>query len=262
MALSFALVAVIVALVLLIRHNRLLAERISVLRQTLNEAIVHDLKNPMTAVMACLSLLRDEEDDKDRRKRMVEIALHACRAQLTLLETLVDSNRLEDGELVLNRRSLDIGALLRESLEDVRAVSETLGVRLEERFSSGLPTRIGVDPDLFPRVIANLLQNALKYTPKGGVITLTASSTGGAFRFAVRDTGRGIARENLGRLFGKYYRVEGADQSSRRGSGLGLYFCRMVIEAHGGTIEADSRNGAGTTITIAIPHDENRSLPQ
>lgn len=254
-----ALSAVILALILVTRHNRRLNSRSDALRKTLNEAIIHDLKNPMTSIMGCLSVLRDDELDLGSRTKLVAIALHSCRAQLTLLDTLVDSNRLECGEITPNRRPVNVASLLEESLAGVRGTAESLGVRIDEHLSQSLPREIGVDPDLFPRVILNLMHNALKYTPRGGMVSLTADASGNDFRFQVRDSGCGIGAEHLSRLFGKYYRIEGGDQTSRRGTGFGLYFCRLVVEAHGGMITVASGEGRGTTISIAIPIGANGS---
>lgn len=256
-----ALSAIMLGLILMTRRNRRLTQRIDAVRQTLNEAIVHDLKNPMTSIMGCLSVLRDDELDAGARKKLVTIALHSCKAQLTLLDTLVDSNRLECGEITPNRRSVNVAALLHESLAGVRGTAESLGVGLEERLSKTLPLEIGVDPDLFPRVILNLMHNALKYTPRGGKVRLSADAPPGKFRFRVQDSGCGIGAEHLARLFGKYYRVEAGDQTNRRGTGLGLYFCRLVVEAHGGAISVASGVGEGTTISIAIPIGANGSVP-
>src|SRR5208282_1559099 len=98
-----------------------------------------------------------------------------------------------------------------------------------ENISREFPSRIRADPDLIARVILNLLHNALKYTHFGGKVSLRAFVEKGRPQLEIRDTGVGIAPEHISRLFGKYYRVEGGDQTSRRGSGLGLYFCRRVV---------------------------------
>ena len=142
--------------------------------------------------------------------------------------------------------------LLEECLNGVRGTATHLGVRLEENISREFPARIRADPDLIARVILNLLHNALKYTHFGGKVSLRAFVEKGR-PLEVRDTGVGIAPEHISRLFGKYYRVEGGDQTSRRGSGLGLYFCRRVVEAYGGTISVASSVGEGTSIRFDLP---------
>lgn len=246
------LAAVILGLILLMRSTRRLTERIDTLRKTMNEAVIHDLKNPMTAVMGCLSCLLDSEVELEKRNKLINLALHSCRAQMALLETLVDTNRLEHGELQIRREELEAGKLLRDCLDGVRGTASYLGVNLIEDLSPSFPRTLSIDPDLFPRVILNLLNNALKYTQNGGAVSLRAFLEGTAAVIEIRDTGIGIGADHIGRLFEKYYRVEGGDQTSRRGSGLGLYFCRLVVEAHGGKIRVVSGVGTGTSITLEL----------
>jgi len=248
-----ALGAVILALALLVRRTRMRAERTDRMRKMMNEAVIHDLKNPMTSIMGCLSCVLDDELSAEQRRKLLSLALHGCKVQMTLLETLVDTNRLEHGELPLRKESLDAGMLLEECLNGVRGTATHLGVRLEENISREFPARIRADPDLIARVILNLLHNALKYTHFGGKVSLRAFVEKGRPQLEVRDTGVGIAPEHISRLFGKYYRVEGGDQTSRRGSGLGLYFCRRVVEAYGGTISVASSVGEGTSIRFDLP---------
>lgn len=245
--------AIMLVLIVLIWRARRLAERVDGLRKTMAEAIIHDLKNPMTSVMGGISCVLHEDLTPEQRARMLTIALAGCRAQLTLLETLVDTGRLESGELEPRLKTLKTRALLGRCLDEVRGSAAHLNVRLVEELPASLPEDIGVDPDLFPRAVLNLLHNALKYTPAGGTVSLAAAFSDGAFRFTVSDTGVGIAPEHISRLFQKYYRVEGTEQTSRRGSGLGLYFCRMVVEAHGGKIAIASDAQSGTTVSFNIP---------
>lgn len=244
---------VILAFVLLMRHTRRRVEHIDGLRKTLNEAIIHDLKNPMTSIMACISCMIDDSPDAERQSFLLKLALHSCRAQVTLIETLVDTSRLEHGELRPQSQSIDTRKMIDACLNDVRGTASHLGVNLKEVISGLLPEKLQGDPDLLPRVFSNLLLNALKYTPKGGNVTLDGNFKDGSFLFEVKDTGIGIAPEHINRLFKKYYRVEGPDQNTRRGSGLGLYFCRLVVEAHGGKIDIKSDVKQGTRIAFGIP---------
>lgn len=254
------LVVVAAFLVLKLRTKRL-ARNLEALRTTMNEAIIHDLKNPLTSVMGCISyLLTDGVDDKQREK-LLGIAMHSCRAQLSLIETLVDTGRLETGELLPRRENTDPRALLKGCLDSVRGTAKHLGVKLVDRVAGVLPERVALDADLIQRSLFNLLNNALKYTPPGGTVTLTGSFSDGALRVSVADTGIGIGKDHIGRLFQKYYRIEGGDQTSRRGTGLGLYFCRMVVEAHGGKISVVSEPGRGAAIAFSIPHSGTQGAP-
>lgn len=244
--------AALCVLVVLMRRARRKAELIDGLRKTMNEAVIHDLKNPMTSVMGCISCVLEDDLDPAQRRKLLGLALHGCKAQMTLLETLVDTNRLEQGELAVRREPLQTKVLFDGCLDGVRGTAAHLGVTLKEDISREFPAVVQADPDLLPRVLFNLLHNALKYTHPGGTVSLRAFVERGAPQLEVRDTGVGIAPEHIERLFGKYYRVEGGSQAGRRGSGLGLYFCRMVIEAHGGLIRVSSGVGQGTSIWFSL----------
>jgi len=261
-AMSLAVDAVIAGAILtaifLARSSRRRELLIDGLRKTLNESIIHDLKNPMTSIMGCLSVLIHSSPEPEQ-KRFLQLALHSCRSQMALLETLVDTSRIEGGELVPERSLFPVRELLDTILDDTRGAAAHLGVILHESVDPDLPTDVYADPELLQRILSNLIHNALKYTPSHGSVSLETSFDESGFRFTIKDTGIGIAPDNIKRLFSKYYRVEGADQGTRRGSGLGLYFCRLAVEAHGGMISVSSEVGTGTTITFNMPSDTKRS---
>jgi signal transduction histidine kinase len=118
--------------------------------------------------------------------------------------------------------------------------------------SDPAPVSVDADGELLRRAVMNLLQNALKYTPAEGKITLRSERRDGRVLVRVTDSGRGISRENQEGLFNKFYRVE-KDSARVQGTGLGLYFCRLVAEAHGGAVGLESAPGKGTTVTIDLP---------
>jgi len=256
-ALSLAVDAVmsgaILSVILLWRSSRERELRIDGLRKTLNEAIIHDLKNPMTSIMGCLSCILQDSPDAPRERKLLELALHSCRSQMALLETLVDTSRIEHGELIARKKLLPLRELLAEILDDTRGAAAHLGVNLKESIAPDLPDTLYADAELLRRILSNLIHNALKYTSAGGSVSLAIDFHDGDFRFDVKDTGIGIPAQHIRKLFEKYYRVEGSDQSTRRGSGLGLYFCRLAVEAHGGKINVSSKTDSGTTITFSIP---------
>jgi signal transduction histidine kinase len=131
-------------------------------------------------------------------------------------------------------------------------VAEEAGVAIELPGEKDFPALLA-DHDLIFRVFENLLLNALKYSRRGGRVSVSADFADGVFRFAVSDSGAGIAPEHVRKVFDKYFRVEGQESRSRKGSGIGLYFCRLAVEAHGGTIVIDSTPGRGTTVTFDLP---------
>ena len=253
MVLNAVLGGIIFTIVLLLRQARRRQIIVEGLRQTLIEAIIHDLKNPMTSIMGCLSCLIHESADAEQQHKLLRLAQHSCYSQMELLETLVDTSRLEEGELTAHRALVDAKGLLEDILDDARGTAAYLGVTLRDTIAPDIPAELQVDAELLRRILANLIHNALKYTPSGGSVGVDVRMHGESLQFEISDTGIGIAAKHLGRLFEKYYRVEGGDQAARRGSGLGLYFCRLAVEAHGGTIRVSSEIDKGTKIVFDIP---------
>lgn len=239
--------------VLLIRHNRIRAAKAKALQETLNEAIIHDLKNPMTSIVGCISVLNTEPFDRENQDRLLRLALISCRTQMDLLETLVDTSRIEYGEMRLQKEPILAREFVDSCISDVTGAADHLGVRMEDSSDGPLSDSFIADADLMRRVVTNLLQNAIKYTPRGGAVSLGAACNNGKVSLEIHDTGIGIPQDQIGRLFKKYFRVEGGEQSTRRGSGLGLYFCKLVVEAHGGSIDVRSETGNGTTVRIMLP---------
>lgn len=243
----------ILAFILLREYTKNTVERVDALRETLNQAIIHDLKNPMTSIIGGISVVLEEDLDEAAKGKLLRIALHSCHLQMELLETLVDTSRLEFGELAPRLGPIRGKALVESCLKEIGGLASHLGVVIEKSEKmSGSGTFVG-DEDLLRRVLINLLQNAVKYTPKGGAVSLSITEEPDAIAMVVRDSGIGLSREQIARLFKKYYRVEGGDQSVRRGSGIGLYFSKLVVEAHGGTIAVDSKPGSGTVVQIRLP---------
>lgn len=132
------------------------------------------------------------------------------------------------------------------------------GSKLNFAATAPLP-ELCADGDLLERVLENLVFNSFKYTPKGGEISAGVEYRDGFFYFEVNDTGSGIDSEQIEKVFGKYYRVESEQNLSHRGSGLGLYFCRLAVEAQGGKIGIDSRGGKGTRVFFWIPEVQGQS---
>jgi two-component system sensor histidine kinase BaeS len=176
-----------------------------------------------------------------------------------MTDDLLDVMRLEEGVLALRRERTDLGALVEAKLEEYQALAAEGGLSLRAELP---PRRIeaSVDQAVLSRVLDNLLANAIKHTPSGGSVVVRLEALDGRVELAVADTGEGIPPEQVPRLFQKYGRVRGARGERSRGVGLGLVFCRMAVEAHGGTIEVDSTPGRGSTFRVTLPA-EPRARP-
>lgn len=167
---------------------------------------------------------------------------------------LVDflARRLEEaGELQLQREEIAVEEVTAQALERVRYLAQEKKQRLETAIPSDL-TLYG-DFELIKRVLVNLLSNAVKFTPEGGRISVEGGRQNGAVRICVRDTGVGIPEDQLDRLFDKFAQVEPADGRRRQGTGLGLAFVKLAVEAHGGTVTVESTVGKGSTFCFTIP---------
>ncbi|HYF64702.1 MAG TPA: ATP-binding protein, partial [Herpetosiphonaceae bacterium] len=171
---------------------------------------------------------------------------------LRLVEDLHTLSLADAGELPGARRPLDPAALLERVAATYHHSAEQRGVRLSIEAGAAIPA-IEADPEQMARVLNNLVSNALRYTPAGGQVTLAARSVAAGVELEVADTGEGIAAEHLPNIFERFYRADSSRHEHTGGSGLGLTIVKSIVELHGGSIRADSREGQGTRFTITLP---------
>ena len=223
------------------------------LRQSLTDMLVHDLRNPITALLGVLDLLGMTLGDKltPMHQQLLSNARHSGHTLITLVSEMLDVSKMEAGKLQLTPEPVDMSALLQENAAAVEGLMQLEGQTLRLEAEPGLPP-VTCDRHLIGRVIANLLSNAIKHTPAEGVITLRMERRPVEVIISVVDTGSGIPPEYLGRIFEKFTQAE-KDVRAHRGTGLGLTFCKMAIEAHGGRIWAESAVGQGSTFSFALP---------
>jgi signal transduction histidine kinase len=174
----------------------------------------------------------------------------STRQVITLSQNLLDAERADAGRLVLQRRLDSIATVVGDALAVARNASDIKGVALHAELEPGLPP-LSIDAVQIERVFANLLGNAIKFTPAGGSVRLIVRRHGGDVVVAVADDGPGIPPEELPRLAERHFR--GARSRGVDGSGLGLFIVRAVIEAHGGSVRIASGLGRGTTVTVTLP---------
>jgi len=219
-------------------------------RRQLTADIAHDLRTPISIIQGHAEALRDGvlpptpetfaliHEETMRLNRMVED-----------LRTL---SRAEAGELSLVRRPVAVGALLEQLAAGRRPAAGEKGIELRLEGESGLP-EVEVDADRMAQALNNLVDNALRHTPAGGTVTLAGGRAEDGVWLQVRDSGPGIAAEDLPHVFERFYRGDRARQRHDGGSGLGLAIARSIVEAHGGRIRAESPAGAGAVFTIELP---------
>lgn len=238
--------------------------RLDELRSELIGVASHELRSPLTALRMNLLMLGEGAAGMSGRQReLVAAAVAGCEELGLTIEELLDVTRVEAGQLRLNLAPVDLGAVLAAVQKAMRTRFDDAGVRLVVTAAAGSVVAWG-DPARLGSVFANVLSNALKYSPTGGVVEVRLSSGQNAqvgaaapLRIAVTDQGPGVPAEFRERVFEKFFRVEhhaGDRPESVRGTGIGLYLCREVVKAHGGSITCEPGDGGtGTRFVIALP---------
>jgi signal transduction histidine kinase len=223
------------------------------LRQETTDLIIHDIRSPLNCIEASLQLLQMilPEDVLASCAKIIDLALGSCKDVLDLVDSLLEVAYLESDELVLNLQPISLLPLITDTVNRLRLLAEQYNINIKLDAPAELPSIQG-DGNKLERVLDNLLDNALKYTPKGGVITVAVRPVNGQVEIRVTDTGPGIPPEYRERIFDRFTRVPGSE-GRRRGLGWGLAFCHSVIKAHGGRIWVESEVGQGSTFAFAIP---------
>ena len=201
--------------------------------------------------MAAAQLLRFPQISDDQRRQAIDAIEREARYLNELTTTFLDLAALESGRARFRRERFAFPALVDEVLHLFAAEIEAAGLTVETALPDDLPL-IEADRGKIKQVLINLLSNAVKYNRRGGKIRIAAYVENSHLAFTVSDTGHGIAPEHLKRLFEKFYRVPGSEQRAT-GSGLGLYICKRIVEAHNGSIRVHSKVGEGTTFVVTLP---------
>jgi signal transduction histidine kinase len=219
-------------------------------RRALVADVAHELRTPLTVLRGYLEALKDGVMAAEPE---VLDVIHAEVLQLQrLVEDLQDLAQADASELTLHPEPVDLRALLPRVAAGFALEAAHKGVRLETEVAPDLPL-VRADPRRVGQVVHNLIANALRYTPAGGSIRLTAAAVAGAVRVEVADTGSGIAPEHLPHIFDRFYRVDPSRARETGGSGLGLTIAKRLVEAHGGSIGVESAVGAGSRFWFTLP---------
>jgi signal transduction histidine kinase/ActR/RegA family two-component response regulator len=215
----------------------------------------HELRTPLAAIMGYSELLGLAEDLDERKKEWAGIILKAGKHLLQLVDEVLDISRIESGELSLSVEPVALAPLLDDAIGLIEPMAEGRRVRLHPPAISDLSGYVRADNQRLKQVLINLLSNAVKYNREGGEVRVSADPVGsGRMRISVTDTGNGIDRDSLGKLFTPFERLNvGADV---QGTGLGLALSRSLVEAMGGTLEVESTPGEGSTFTIELGRGE------
>ncbi|MGE5643868.1 MAG: sensor histidine kinase [Byssovorax cruenta] len=221
--------------------------------------VSHELKTPLTSIQGfAQAILDDAADTPEKRKQAAEIIYHEAGRMHRLALDLLDLARLEAGTADLKMSSVDLQALLQNIVARFTPQAQKAGIHLYLNVPANLPVFVG-DGDRLAQVFTNLVDNALKFIPANGQVTLSAASAGEEMEISITDTGMGIPNEALPHLFDRFYQVDASRAGGEgHGAGLGLAIVKEIIEAHGGRISVRSELGHGTTFVIHLPLATNK----
>jgi len=215
--------------------------------------VTHQLRTPLAGIKWMLELAAQTPQVPEEAGSYVEDARAAAERLIGLVNDLLDISRLESGKLTVTLQPTNLEKLTQSALDDLGALIREKGHRLSVTDAGGVPA-VMADPQLLRQVIVNLTSNAIKYTPAGGAISISLGvEDGRTARWAITDSGIGIPKASLARLFEKFYRADNAHTVETEGTGLGLYLVRLIIEKHAGQVWCESEEGRGSTFIFALP---------
>jgi signal transduction histidine kinase len=226
--------------------------RLERLRDAFLAAVSHELRTPLTSISGFLEMLGDEEHQLGPAgQRYVDVIRRSSDRLRRAVEDLLLVAQIEAERLELRPEATDLAELAAAAVEEALPAAAGRGVELLLDVESSLP--LEADGARIGQVLDNLVSNALKFTPSGGSVTVSAHGDDGSVRLEVIDTGIGIPRDELGQLFSRFYRASTATRRAIPGTGLGLVIVRAIVEGHGGTISLESVEGEGTRVTVTLP---------
>ena len=232
-------------------HDVTEARHMSELQENLIQMLVHDLRSPLNIISNTLEFL-EMTQEKEEDNQVIKTAQVSLTRLMNLINALLDVARLETGQFPLQKQPTTIPPLIQETIVLMAPFAEDRQVTIVSEIADKLPD-CRIDRELTSRIMVNLVTNGIQHTPAGGQVTIGAQvpeATPGEIWLSVQDTGKGIRPEDQTRIFDKFVQV---GTTRRQGSGLGLTFCRLATEAHGGRIWVESEDGAGSTFNVTLP---------
>lgn len=220
--------------------------------------VAHELRAPIAAVEQQLTVIlsRMAGDVSEKQEKLLARAKERTRGLLNLIKDLLDLSKIEAGRMVQYKEPLMLQEIIQRVVDLMRVEAENKKIDLQFPATSQNPL-IHADRTSMEGVFTNLISNAIKYTPEGGKVWVTLAEEGGFAKASVSDTGIGIKKEDLSRIFDKFYRVRTVETRQIVGTGLGLSIVKSIVDAHLGSISVESEEGGGTTFTVLLPKGSN-----
>ena len=228
-------------------------------KRVLAALVVHDLRSPLSAVQGYLHLLKEELGPEATHvtKQYIDDANLLVNKALSLVATILDVDELEDGILKAMPQPVRLVELIDRARAGNRANFEVRQLRVDVDVDPQMVIRI--DRDLFSRIIENMLDNAARYAPRGGRCAVSAKRDDNGVEIAIGNNGPPVPVADREAIFGRYFQVERRRASARANRGLGLYFCKLAVEAHGGTIHVEERGDLGAVFVVRLPERDKPS---
>ncbi len=215
--------------------------------------LAHELRNPLAPIRNALQILRLTDDDDDAVKSAAEVMERQVGQMVRLVDDLLDVSRISRGKIELRRERIELASTVNDAIEAARSLARSLGHELTVTLPSQ-PVFLDADPVRLAQLVGNLLNNACKFTPRGGRISLMVAQDGEQLVLKVRDSGIGIAADQLTRIFEMFTQVDTSLERSQSGLGIGLTLVKNLVEMHGGTVEAHSAGvGQGSEFVVRLP---------
>ncbi|MDZ4832708.1 MAG: HAMP domain-containing sensor histidine kinase [Candidatus Melainabacteria bacterium] len=225
------------------------------MKQEFIAMVSHDLRSPLTAILATFDLLSNGVlgNLTEKGGTRIDMAKLSLKRLINLINDLLDLDKLESGTIEVDLKSVTADSILVLAAESLRGMAEQNDINLEVKKND---IRLLADEDRLMQVLTNFVSNAIKFSPADGVVTLSCQEKDGFAEFRVDDNGRGIPPEMVDLVFERFKQVSADDHKVKKGSGLGLAISKAIIEAHGGTIGVTSTVGVGSSFWFRIPNDK------
>ncbi len=241
-------------------HDITVEKNISKIKEDFTNMMVHELRAPLSAIKDSAELMMEEDLGKEEKLKLLTIVDKQSKSMLEQIGIVLDAAKMEAGKFTIKKDKNDITKLIKEVTDAFTPQAMKKQITLKDEIPVAIPL-FSFDSVHLTQVLNNLISNSLKFTNEGGTITVKTKIEGNMLRVSVSDNGIGIPKDEQKDLFSKYYQIQNNPlELSKKGSGLGLYITKGIVEAHGGTVGVESEEGKGTEIFFYLPLDEKEDL--